>query len=94
MSSESSQETPPQRLCAVVLGDDAHAMFELSSMNGQSANLTGPLLLEIGEMLTLRFDEGKLELKAEVVAVSTKEQRMSVHFAEITDQERKRLESL
>lgn len=56
-------------------------MFDVRSLDEMSAVLGGPLFLEVGELLTLRF-AGKetIELEARVHSVAPSDESMTVHF--------------
>lgn len=56
-------------------------MFDVRSLSDTSAVLSGPLFLEVGELLTLRF-AAKLtvELEARVQSIAPDTQQMTVKF--------------
>lgn len=57
------------------------AMFDVHSLDEASAVLVGPLFLEVGELLTLRFANKLIvELEARVQSVSPDSQQMTVRF--------------
>lgn len=52
-------------------GDGRYEMFDVASVDAAGARLIGPLLLEIGEEVTLRLsrDDAEIDVKARVTAV-------------------------
>jgi hypothetical protein len=52
-------------------GDGRYEMFDVASVDAAGARLVGPLLLEIGEEITLRLSRGdaEVDVKARVTAV-------------------------
>ena len=66
-------------------------MFDVRSyhLDGeiQSVVLSGPLFLEVGELLTLRVLSGndKIDLQAKVHSVAADDQLMTVHFIDLDE---------
>jgi hypothetical protein len=56
---------------SVIGADAAYEMFDVASLDARGARLIGPLLLEIGEEITLRItrDGNDVEVRARVTAV-------------------------
>ncbi len=61
-----------------------YSMFDLRSIDEDGAVLGGPLLLEIGETLTLRMQKGEraVDILARVHAVGTDDETMTVRFVD------------
>jgi len=61
-----------------------YAMFELRSLDKEGAELSGPLLLEVGENVELRVEKGSksIQLRAQVHAVASDRGTMKVRFAD------------
>ncbi|MCB9559583.1 MAG: hypothetical protein H6709_19810 [Kofleriaceae bacterium] len=89
-ASPSPGATAPAALAVAVLGlgQDAAAyeMFDVVSLDVAGARLAGPLLLEIGEELTLRLSRGatSVQLRARITGHSRGERGMvsAVDFVE------------
>lgn len=66
-------------------------MFDVRSFDlegaVQSAVLSGPLFLEVGEALTLRVVNGKdkVDVRAKVHSVTAEDQLMTVHFVDLDE---------
>lgn len=62
MSAALAPSTGTVRVAIVDVGDADHAyeLFDVVSVDTAGARVTGPLLLEIGEELTLRLTRGEL----------------------------------
>lgn len=58
-----------------IAGDATYEMFDVVSVDADGARLVGPLLLEIGEEITLRLPNGEGErvVRARVTAVERRE---------------------
>ena len=56
---------------SVVGADAAYEMFDVASIDARGARLVGPLLLEVGEEVTLRIarDSGEVEVRGRVTKV-------------------------
>jgi hypothetical protein len=68
------------------------SMFEVGEVTVTGASLTGPLFLEVGEMLMLKV--ASVEVRAEVVAIASAESCMKVSFVQLSEEARKALEAL
>jgi len=61
-----------------------YTMFDLASLDEDGAVLTGPLFLEIGEMLELRVDKGdqSIKLLGRVHEIEQEQATMTVRFVD------------
>ena len=75
-------------------------MFDVRSVNlegdVQSAVLSGPLFLEVGETLTIRLESGneKVDLVAKVQSVTATDSRMTVRLVDLDKRSRTFLSQL
>lgn len=93
-SSEASATAP--RVCAILDSDGSEIefdAFEIDAVDGQGATLRGPLLFEVGEELSLRFDVAPqpVRVRADVVAASLEDETTRVSFKALPDADRQRL---
>ncbi len=63
-------ELSPRAIRAAIVGGDdgggeVYEMFDVVSVDTAGARLSGPLLLEIGEVLTLRLSRGELRVEVQ-----------------------------
>jgi PilZ domain-containing protein len=91
----SRPDSPSTSGAAVVTDDSSYPMFELRELRGDGALLSGPLLLEVSEELTLRLQPASgapLVLRARVTAVENA--GLAVSFVDLSPAERQRLQAL
>ena len=96
-SSEERDDSPDTVRVLIVLDEDGSSreynMYTVKRLDARGALLEGPLLLEVGETLTLRIETPKapLAVSAVVASVRLDEQAMDVSFKNLSSDERRQL---
>jgi hypothetical protein len=86
---------PVRGAAIVVTGGQSYPMFEIRELRGDGALLSGPLLLEVTEELTLRLQPSSgapLDLRARVTSVDSAV--LAVSFVDLSPADRQRLQAL